>query len=209
MKGVINLKKSIIIVIIVAIVILLVVGSYFLIFNSSPKTTLQNNLTVSDNKSNNNSNNDIQDNNENETLIIKEEPEDRDNITIYKEYNSSYDFSKILDDISSETSLSKENEIESSKAKELYNLNEFNDVKVTLRNKEAEEGFLEVAIIELSNSTEAIKVLKNIGTRLDKVGLDSSKQEGYILEQNGGIISMVIGKDARMITNLIKEKMKI
>lgn len=121
-------------------------------------------------------------------------------VPIYFEYNKEIDIEKVLDSVSKETGLTSGDSLKEEDAKEIYNLNGLSNVETYVRKNDKNE----IAIIKVPNTDKTVDVIKGISKRVQKLGINSSDESKIVIEQNEGIITVVICENARAISEKLK-----
>ena len=129
-----------------------------------------------------------------------EEPE-----PLFMEYTSNYNFDELLDEIQNETNLSRSNNMNTQEAISLYELGEYQNINILIR----KDGDREIAMIQIPDSDKTFDITNKISSRIEKLNVDTSDESKFVMEINDGIVTVVVCDNARKISDIITETLKV
>ncbi len=114
---------------------------------------------------------------------------------IYKEFDYDFDNSYAFSSIYEITGLTSNDVIPNAEAIESYDLADLEGATIEAR----KNSNYEVAVIKLKNTDQSTQLLKKISAKIQKMNVT---EEEVAIEQNQGVLTLVIGQNASRVSNL-------
>lgn len=139
----------------------------------------------------------------------KKEPENSKNtefieeieaVPIYREFDTDFNMEESYEKISGETKLTLDERMSNEEAESAYKLSELDGITYDIR----KNNDYEVAIIKLKNTDQSPKAFELISSRVKALKLSI---DDYYAEQNDGVVTFVVGKNAAGICNKLTESL--
>ena len=137
--------------------------------------------------------------------------------TVYKEFKTEYDIENEFSKLTNVTVLSAQDKMTEEIAKEKYNLSKYDGITFSVWSKIDQFSIDEIAIIKLKDTDQNYDILKDsIGKRLNDLKNEYSYNDKivdmldtkYSIEQNKGVIILVIGENSNEIMKILTEDLK-
>ena len=133
--------------------------------------------------------------------------------TLYKEYDLDYNEKFAFERVEELTKLTSKNQLNNEEARKLYNLEGKDNYSITVRtnieDNKIHEDSCEIAIIKVPNTDENMNALMAAANRTkDLINTKNIGDEPFIIEETNGILTIVISKDARIITDILTKELK-
>ena len=132
--------------------------------------------------------------------VISDYSEEQKEITpIYKEFDFDYDFEKAYESIKDLTGITSNNKLSKDEVENAYGLSELEGTTYDIR-KNSE---YEIAIIKLKDTNQSTKAFEKVSARIQSLNVSDEKTS---IQQNQGIITIVIGNDASTINGKLTKQ---
>ncbi len=118
---------------------------------------------------------------------------------IYKEYDYPFDNSYAFSSIYSTTKLTVDDILSQEEVEKEYNLSDLEGVTYEVRRNNE----YEVAIIKIKNTDQSTQLLRKVSSRIQKT---NAKEEEVAIEQNKGVLTLVIGEKAAKVSELLTKQ---